>query len=84
MPFGKLQAGCHVALIEEWLPSGHSTIKARVTSALRVGKQVQGVSVLINKQNNKPETQTTHRYETESITPKERTKGSDRYREDNQ
>ena len=28
------------------------------TSALRVGKQVQGVSVLVDKQNNNPETQT--------------------------
>ena len=26
MPFGKLQAGCHVPFIEEWLQSGHSTI----------------------------------------------------------
>ena len=25
--FGKLQAGCHVPFTEEWLPSGHSTIK---------------------------------------------------------
>uniref|UniRef100_A0A674A5X3 Transcription factor BTF3 n=1 Tax=Salmo trutta TaxID=8032 RepID=A0A674A5X3_SALTR len=25
---GKLQAGCHVHFTEEWLPSGHSTIKA--------------------------------------------------------
>ena len=23
MPFGKLQAGCHVPFTEEWLPSGH-------------------------------------------------------------
>ena len=53
-------------------------------SALRVGKQGQGVSVLINKENNKHETQTMHRYETESITPEERTKRSDRYREGNQ
>ena len=30
---------------------------------LRVGKQVQGVSVLINKRNNEHETQTTHRRE---------------------
>ena len=30
----------------------------------------------------KHETQTTHRHETESITPEERTKWSDRYRED--
>ena len=28
VPFGKLQAGCHVPFTEEWLPSGHSTIKA--------------------------------------------------------
>jgi hypothetical protein len=53
-------------------------------SVLRVGKQVQGVSVSINKQNNKHETQTMYRYETESITPEERSKGSDRYRGDNQ
>jgi hypothetical protein len=32
------------------------------TSALRVGKQGQGVSVLINKWNNKHVTQTTHRH----------------------
>ena len=25
---GKLQASCHVPSTEEWLPSGHSTIKA--------------------------------------------------------
>ena len=30
MPFGKLQAGCHVPLTEEWLPSGYPTIKAWV------------------------------------------------------
>ena len=53
-------------------------------SALRVGKQVQGMSVLINKQNNKHGPQLTHHMKTESITPEERTKGSDRYREDNQ
>ena len=28
VPFGKLQACCHVPFSEEWLPSGHSTIKA--------------------------------------------------------
>ena len=28
MPFGKLQEGCHVPFTEEWLPSGHSSIKA--------------------------------------------------------
>jgi hypothetical protein len=28
VPFCKLQAGCHVPFNEEWLPSGHSTIKA--------------------------------------------------------
>ena len=28
VPFGKLQAGCHVPFTEEWLLSGHSTIKA--------------------------------------------------------
>ena len=28
VPFGKLQAGCHVPFTEEWLPPGHSTIKA--------------------------------------------------------
>ena len=27
VPFGKLQAGCHVPFTEEWLPSGHFTIK---------------------------------------------------------
>ena len=27
VPFGKLQAGCHVPFTEEWLPSGHSTMK---------------------------------------------------------
>jgi hypothetical protein len=33
---------------------------------------------------NKHEKQAMHRHETESITPEERTKGSDIYREDNQ
>jgi hypothetical protein len=28
VPFGKLQAGCHVHFSEQWLPSGHSTMKA--------------------------------------------------------
>ena len=28
VPFGKLQVGCHVPFTEEWLLSGHSTIKA--------------------------------------------------------
>ena len=28
VPFGKLQAGCHVPFTEEWLLSGLSTIKA--------------------------------------------------------
>ncbi|XP_073681055.1 E3 ubiquitin-protein ligase Siah2-like [Garra rufa] len=27
VPFGKLQAGCHVSFTEKWLPSGHSTIQ---------------------------------------------------------
>jgi hypothetical protein len=26
--FGKLQVGCYVPFTDEWLPSGHSTIKA--------------------------------------------------------
>jgi hypothetical protein len=26
VPFGKLQADCHVPFTEEWLPSAHSTI----------------------------------------------------------
>jgi len=26
VPFAKLQAGCHVAFTEEWVPPGHSTI----------------------------------------------------------
>jgi hypothetical protein len=43
-----------------------------VRIALRVGKQIQGLSVLINKQTQN------------SITPEERTNGRDRYREDNQ
>jgi hypothetical protein len=46
---------------------------ASVTIALKVRKQVQGVRALINEH----ETQTT-----ESITPEERTKGNERYRED--
>uniref|UniRef100_A0A4W5MN73 branched-chain-amino-acid transaminase n=1 Tax=Hucho hucho TaxID=62062 RepID=A0A4W5MN73_9TELE len=29
--FGKLQVGCHVPFTEEWLPSGHSTIKLSQT-----------------------------------------------------
>ena len=33
MPFGKLQAGCHVPFTEELLPSGHSTIKVDWWSA---------------------------------------------------
>ena len=28
VPFGKLQASCHVPIPEEWLASGHSTIQA--------------------------------------------------------
>ena len=50
--------------------------------ALRFGKQVQGVSVLINIRNNEHKQCTDMK--TESITPEERTKGSDTYREDNQ
>ena len=54
-----------------------------VTSALRVGEQVQGVSVLIYQINNNHETKCTD-MKAESITPEERTKGSDTYWEDNQ
>ena len=35
MPFGKLQAGCHDPFTEEWLPSGHSTIKAWLVECCR-------------------------------------------------
>jgi hypothetical protein len=31
VPFGKLQVGYHVPFTEEWLPSGHSTIKYHVS-----------------------------------------------------
>ena len=48
---------------------------------LRVGKQVQGVSVSINKISMKHKRTN---MKTESLTTEERTKGSDRYREDNQ
>ena len=47
-------------------------------------REANSGSVLINKRNKK--TQTTNKrtdMKTESITPEERTKGSDRYREDN-
>ena len=37
MPFGKLQAACHVPFTEEWLPSGHSTIKAQLVECCREG-----------------------------------------------
>jgi hypothetical protein len=37
VPFGKLQAGCHVPFTEEWFPSGHSTIKAGLVECCRVG-----------------------------------------------
>ena len=37
MPFGKLQAGCYVPFPEEWLPSGHSTIKAWLVECCRDG-----------------------------------------------
>ena len=37
MTFGKLQAGCHVPFTEEWLPSGHSTIKAWMVECCRDG-----------------------------------------------
>ena len=37
MAFGKLQAGCHVPFTEEWLPSGHSTIKAWLMECCRDG-----------------------------------------------
>jgi hypothetical protein len=53
-----------------------------VTSALKVGKQVQGVSVLINKRNDEHKQRTDMK--TDSIIPEERTKESDRNREDNQ
>ena len=35
MPFGKPQTGCHVPFTEEWLPSGHSTIKACLVECCR-------------------------------------------------
>ena len=37
MPFGKLQVGCHVPFTEEWLSSGHSTIKAWLVECCRDG-----------------------------------------------
>ena len=37
MPFGKLQVGCHVPFTEEWLLSGHSTIKACLVEGCRDG-----------------------------------------------
>ena len=37
MPFGKLQADCHMPFTEEWLPSGHSTIKAWLVECCRDG-----------------------------------------------
>ena len=37
MPFSKLQAGCHVPFTEEWLPSGHCTIKAWLVECCRDG-----------------------------------------------
>ena len=36
MPFGKLQAGCHVRFTEEWLLSGHSTIKVQNAAEMLV------------------------------------------------
>ena len=42
MPFGKLQAGCHVSFTEEWLPSGHSTIKAYWWSAAEMVVLLEG------------------------------------------
>ena len=61
-------------------------LKWCVTSALRVGKQVQGVSVLINKRNiiQNKKTRTTHRHDTETVTPGDGTKASEKYREGNQ
>jgi hypothetical protein len=60
-------------------------LKWCVTSALRVGKQVQGVSVLIDKRNiiQNKKTRTTHRHDTgtETVTPGDRTKASEKYRE---
>ena len=35
MPFGNLQAGCHVPFTEERLLSGHSTVKARLVECCR-------------------------------------------------
>ena len=35
MPFGKLQAGCHVPFTEEWLPSGHSNLKGLIGRVLQ-------------------------------------------------
>ena len=37
VPFGKLQAGCHVPFTEDWFPSGHSTIKAWLVECCRDG-----------------------------------------------
>ena len=42
MPFGKLQVGCHVPLIEEWLPSGHSTINPNWWSAAEMVVLLEG------------------------------------------
>ena len=37
MSFGKLQEGCHVPFTEEWLPPGHTTIKAWSVECCRDG-----------------------------------------------
>ena len=37
MPFGKLQAGCHVTFTEEWFLSDHSTIKVWLVECCRDG-----------------------------------------------
>ena len=37
MHFGKFQADCHVPFAEEWLPSGHATIKAWLGECWRDG-----------------------------------------------
>ena len=37
MPFGKIQGGCHVAFTEEWVLSGHCTIKSWLVECCRDG-----------------------------------------------
>ena len=49
VPFGKLQTGCHVPFTREWLPSGHSTIKAWLVECCKMVVLLEGSPLFTEK-----------------------------------